>query len=90
MAPPRLSTSRPATARSPSSARRAQGPGALPAHWLTHFEPFVTLVGAHVASTPIGLRDQIVLRLGLNREWTQELVACWSSADLDGARNRYP
>ena len=51
---------------------KAQAP--YPPRWLTYFEAFVMLVGAVDSSTPIGLRDEIVLRLGPSGVRAQEIV----------------
>ena len=46
-----------------------------PPRWLTWEEAFTTLLGAVDSSTPMGLRDEIVLRLGLSGVRAQEIVA---------------
>ncbi len=46
-----------------------------PPRWLTHDEAFQTLLGAVDSDRPMGLRDEIVLRLGLSGVRAQEITA---------------
>lgn len=52
---------------------KAQSPN--PPRWLTHGEAFEALLGAVDRDTPMGLRDEIVIRLGLSGVRAQEITA---------------
>ena len=62
-----------------------------PPRWLTRGEAFGALLGAVDSDTPVGLRDEIVLRLGLSGVRAQEITALvvGDLRELDSDRPRH-